>query len=146
MIDNQPWFVARDLGLLMGHRHPERICRSMDDYQIDSVRLAQAGGEEAVTVISESGIYRALCRFSHPENRSLRRWLTQEVIPALRDAQSPATGAPRRSQMTWEARRISLLEWQGELWIPLQALPAFAQDRTIGKGSTRASLLMRWLR
>ncbi|SDG55061.1 Prophage antirepressor [Pseudomonas benzenivorans] len=146
MIDNQPWFVARDIGLLMGHRNPERICHSMDDDQIDSVRIAQAGGEEELIVISESGVYRALCRFTHPENRSLRRWLTLEVIPALRDAQSPAASAPRRSLMSWDAQRISLLEWQGELWIPLQALPAFGQDRATGKGTTRASLLPRWLR
>ncbi|OEC32546.1 Prophage antirepressor [Pseudomonas cuatrocienegasensis] len=146
MIDNQPWFVARDIGLLMGHRHPERICHSMDDDQIDSVHIAHAGGEEKLSIISESGIYRALCRFTHPENRNLRRWLTQDVLPTLRDAQSPATSSPRRSLMTWDARRISLLEWQGELWIPLQALPAFAQGRATGKENTRANLLARWLR
>lgn len=146
MIDNQPWFVARDLGLLMGHRNPERICRSMDDDQIDSVPIAQAGGEEELTVISESGVYRALCRFTHPENRNLRRWLTQEVIPTLRDTQNPETNTPRRSLMSWDTQRISLLEWQGELWIPLQALPAFGQDRTTGKQAPRTNLLMRWLR
>lgn len=40
----------------------------MDDDQIRTVRFAQAGGgEEEVAVIGESGLYRALCRFSHPE-------------------------------------------------------------------------------
>ncbi|WP_238474282.1 Bro-N domain-containing protein [Pseudomonas cavernicola] len=77
MIDNQPWFAARDFGLLIGHRHPERICRLADDDQLRTVHFAQASGdEEVVEMISESAIYRAFYRFSHPELRGLRRWLT----------------------------------------------------------------------
>ncbi len=38
-------------------------------------------------MISESGSYDLLLRrFYHPENRNLRHWLTQEVVPALRAA------------------------------------------------------------
>ena len=126
MIDSQPWLCARDFGLLMGHRHPERICRLMDDDQVRTVRLAQAdGGEEEVAVIGESGLYRALCRFSHPEQRNLRRWLSHEALPTLRDSQASAVLCPRRTLMAWDKQRVSLLEWQGDLWIPLSELPWF---------------------
>ena len=37
MIDRQPWVCAKEFGLLMGHRHPERICRLMDDDQVRTV-------------------------------------------------------------------------------------------------------------
>ncbi|RJG10999.1 phage antirepressor [Pseudomonas cavernicola] len=147
MIDNQPWFAARDFGLLMGHRHPERICRLADDDQIRTVRFAQAGGgEEMVEVISESAAYRALCRFTHPENRNLRRWLTHEVIPTLRDARNPDIQAPRRTLMNWGTQRVSLLEWQGKLWIPLNELPDFSQIDADRQQSARLGLLQRWLR
>ena len=42
-------------------------------------------------MVSESGAYALLQRhFPHPENRNLRQWLTQEVIPALRQARAIA--------------------------------------------------------
>ena len=75
MIDRQPWVCAKEFGLLMGHRHPERICRLMDNDQVRTVIFCTRQGDaEPVQVLSESALYRALCRFSHPENRSLRCW------------------------------------------------------------------------
>ncbi|WP_255251316.1 BRO-N domain-containing protein, partial [Pseudomonas indica] len=95
MIDGQPWFAAWDFARLIGHRHPERIGRMMEDDQIRSVRFALASGEtEDVEVISESGAYRALWRYNHPENRSLRRWLTLEAVPLLRDARGTGPCLP----------------------------------------------------
>jgi prophage antirepressor-like protein len=133
MIDRQPWVCAKEFGLLMGYRHPERICRLMDDDQVRTVIFCTRQGDaEPVQVLSESALYRALCRFSHPENRHLRRWLTHEALPALRDA--------------WEHRqRISLLEWQGDLWIALRDMPRFAPPPAPGERSLRA-LLNRWWR
>ena len=144
MIDNQPWFDAQDFCRLIGHRHPQRISRLMEDDQIRTVRFLHAsGGEEDVQVINESGIYRALGRFPHPENRSLRRWLNVEVIPALRDAFSADTQQPRRTQMTWASQRVSMLEWQGKLWVPLDSLPWFGTRPMEEAGG---GLLKRWLR
>ena len=86
MIDRQPWVCAREFARLLGHRHPERICRLMDADQVRTVHFQLASGQlETVEVLSESGMYRALWRFSHPENRLLRRWLSHVALPALRD-------------------------------------------------------------
>ena len=143
MIDNQPWFDAHDFCRLIGHRHPERINRLMEDDQTRTVRFLHAsGGEEEARVINESGVYRALGRYPHPENRSLRRWLNVEVIPALRDVFTSDALQPRRTRMTWDSRQVTLLEWQGELWIPLSSMPRFrADDGVAGQGRWR-----RWLR
>jgi prophage antirepressor-like protein len=77
LIQHEPWFAARDLARLMGIH----------------LGLIAAGdgtvGEEMM--VSESGAYALLQRhFPHPENRNLRQWLTQEVIPALRQARAIA--------------------------------------------------------
>lgn len=144
MIDRQPWVCAKEFGLLMGHRHPERICRLMDDDQVRTVTFCTRHGDsESVEVLSESGLYRVLCRFSHPENRSLRRWLTHEALPALRDAWEHRTQEPKRTLMAWDRQRISLLEWQGDLWIALRDMPRFAPPPATGERSLRA-LLNRW--
>lgn len=146
MIDRQPWVCAKEFGLLMGHRHPQRICRLMDDDQVRTVIFrTHQGDAEPVQVLSESALYRALCRFSHPENRHLRRWLTHEALPALRDAWEHRAQEPKRTLMAWDRQRISLLEWQGDLWIALRDMPRFAPPPATGERSLRA-LLNRWWR
>ncbi|WP_443192474.1 BRO-N domain-containing protein [Pseudomonas indica] len=144
MIDGQPWFAAWDFARLIGHRHPERIGRMMEDDQIRSVRFALTSGEtEDVEVISESGAYRALWRYNHPENRSLRRWLTLEAVPLLRDARGTGPACPKRTLLQWGTQQIGLLEWQGVLWVPFDALPRFAAP-AVERRSMRRGLLGRW--
>ncbi|MGE8500568.1 MAG: Bro-N domain-containing protein [Pseudomonas sp.] len=146
MIDNQPWVCAREFALLIGHRHPERICRLMDADQVRTVPLRSASGQvEVVEVISESGLYRVLCRFTHPENRNLRRWLSHVAMPTLRDTQGGVGDKPRRTLMAWEKQQINLLDWQGELWIPLSELPSF-HGPVQHEDNKRRSLLSRWWR
>lgn len=126
LIDQQPWFVADDFGRLISERHSDRICRRMDEDQLGTIWLGHASGtKEQVQVINESGAYKALFRFPHPENRSLRVWLSNEVIPALLDMRNEASAAPRRVLMGWGSKRVSVLEWQGELWVPMHHLPNF---------------------
>ena len=128
LIDCQPWFVANDVGRLLGQRHAERLCRRMDPEQIRPIRLRHANGnEEDVLAIDQAGLYKALYRFMHPEHRNLSRWFSQEVIPSLHDLARVSPTAPRRIQMNWQGARIGMLDWQGELWVPLQQLPTLSQ-------------------
>ncbi|WP_238474283.1 hypothetical protein [Pseudomonas cavernicola] len=48
--------------------------------------------------------------------------------------------------MTWDTRRISLLEWQGKLWIPLNELPHFSQPDDNHQRPVRPGFLPRWMR
>jgi prophage antirepressor-like protein len=144
MIDRQPWVCAREFARLLGHRHPERICRLMDADQVRVVHFQLASGElEPVEVLSESGIYRALWRFSHPENRHLRRWLSNVALPALRDSEPDSAHEPSRCLMAWDNQQVSLLEWQGELWIALGELPRFHRQAQPTQQKAQ-SWLARW--
>lgn len=146
MIDRQPWVCAREFARLLGHRHPERICRLMDVDQVRVVHFQLASGQlEAVEVLSESGMYRALWRFSHPENRHLRRWLSQVALPALRDSEAGADRGPARCMMVWENQQVNLLEWQGQLWIALHELPRFHRQAHLAPHEP-PSWLARWWR
>lgn len=127
LIDQQPWFAAHDFARLLGIHHPQSLAQRLDDHERRSVVFCyDSGVEEWVEVINESGLYRSLFRFGHPENRLISRWLGQEVIPLLRDLERPDDGCPRRLCMRWERQRVMVLDWQGELWVPLDSLPQFS--------------------
>lgn len=142
LIDDQPWFVACDFGRLIGRRKPEGILNLLDDDQRAQVAIRQGSSVETLEVISECATFAAYYRYRNPQNRHLRRWLTLEVIPTLRDQIATAAWKPRRVLMAWEGQRVSLLEWQCGLWAPVEEMPRFsAQADNLRK---RGTLLHRW--
>ncbi len=127
LIDDQPWFVAHDLARLLVIQHPQSLARRMEPYEVQEVRLVTANGRESLEeVINEAALYKALIRFGHPESRTLGRWLSEQVIPLLRDAGKERSEQPRRLTMRWESQRVTVLDWQGEIWVPFQQVPTFS--------------------
>ncbi|MCO6059742.1 Bro-N domain-containing protein [Pseudomonas sp. MOB-449] len=126
MIDNQPWFSAYDFARLLGLHHPQALHRRLRPHETRCATICYANGnQETVHLINEAGLYKALIRFGHPECQQLDEWLTREVIPILRDQHAPDTWLPRRVMMSWQSRRLMLLEWQGELWMPWEDAPRY---------------------
>lgn len=127
LIDAQPWFVASDLARLLAMDYPQTLARRVEPYEVQEVRLLTASGaEHATEVINEAALYKALIRFGHPESRTLGRWLSEQVIPLLRDVGREGSEQPRRLLMSWESQRVAVLDWQGELWVPFQQVPTFS--------------------
>ncbi|MCG8907928.1 BRO family protein [Pseudomonas sp. DP-17] len=128
MIDNQPWFVGTDVARLIGLHHPTVLARRLEEDEVREVRLlSQSGNEEPAEVISEPALYKALYRHSHPENRTLGRWFREEVIPLLRDQYQTNPHQPRRMRLVWLDGYVNVLDWQGEVWVPLDDLPTFTR-------------------
>lgn len=110
LLENQPWFCARDLGRLMGFYLDERATRKLDEDQRRWLRLLFHGQPEEMLMISESGAYALLVYHYAPENRLLRSWLTHEVIPTLRDERQPKTvERPLLSMLDWPGMSLNLL-------------------------------------
>jgi prophage antirepressor-like protein len=84
-------------------------------------------------MLSESGVYAMLIHHYHPENRSLRHWITNEVVPALRDAQHvPVESVPNLSLLQWSGFSLSMLQWQNEPWIRLRDVPQVLPQPQVG--------------
>jgi prophage antirepressor-like protein len=116
LIDQQAWFVLRDLAKLTASHLGARVTAKLDPDQTRRERLA--GEEEELWLVSESGVYALLLlHFYHPENRSLRQWLSNEVVPALRAAQQDNALLPRHQFRQVQGQQIALLDWQGRLWL-----------------------------
>lgn len=120
LIDDQCWFSVRDTGRLIAQAHlEERAARTLDnDQMLDVVLLSGHGQPVAERLISESGLYALLIHYYHPENRCIRRWISRDLVPALRASQQDEPRLPRRENR----QGLSLLHWQGDTWVPYRLL------------------------
>ena len=131
LLENQPWFCARDLGRLMGFHLSDRIVSKLDEDQRQRLLIEYYGQPEERLMISESGAYALLVYHYAPENRLLREWLTHHVVPALRDAGvSRNLDRPTMRLLKWPGMSLSLLQWQDESWIRLRDMPYLLLNRT----------------
>ena len=139
LLQNQPWFSARDLGRLLRLFLDERTLRKLDPDQRQTAKTLTHGRIENTLLISESGVYALLVYHYCPEYRALREWLTHEVVPALRDAQQPAsTERPILSRLNWPQMSLSLLHWNNQPWIRLQDVPYVLPDQGESKHTVNA--------
>jgi prophage antirepressor-like protein len=135
LIEAQVWFCAYDIGRLIGCPFNARTTRKLDPDQHRTRLLHCHGQPQQTLIISESGLYAMLVHHYYPDNRHLRRWITQQVVPSVRDgqlAQSPHQ--PSLSVMAWpdNGKVLSLLHWQDEPWMRLRDMPYVLPHRAHG--------------
>ncbi|MDT4842670.1 hypothetical protein FQZ97_765820 [compost metagenome] len=124
LIDDRPWFVSRDLARLASIRTDTDFTRKLDDDQLrDELIRLEDGGFSLERLVNESGLHQLLLvHYFHPEHRSLRRWISDEVVPALGRESAPGQ-QPRRRLLSWQGQPLNLMEWQGSLWIRFEDMP-----------------------
>jgi prophage antirepressor-like protein len=130
LLENQPWFSARDVGRLMGFHLNDRVVNKLDSDQRRVMWIEYFREPEQHLMLSESGVYALLIYHYVPGNRLLREWLTNEVVPTLRDAQdSGDSNRPMLSLLDWPEMSLCLLHWQDEGWIRLRDMPYLLNDQ-----------------
>ncbi|WP_130902295.1 Bro-N domain-containing protein [Pseudomonas sp. Sample_23] len=140
LLESQPWFSARDVGRLMGFHLNDRVVHKLDSDQRRVMRIEYFREPEQHLMLSESGVYALLIYHYVPGNRLLREWLTNEVVPTLRDAQdSGDSHRPMLSLLDWPEMSLSLLHWQDEGWIRLRDMPYLLNDQNPRRASVENS-------
>ena len=84
MRDGEPWFVASDVADALGYRDAANAGRILADHQKGTHSMSTPGGEQRVTIINESGLYRLVLRSRKPEAEKFSDWVTGEVLPSIR--------------------------------------------------------------
>lgn len=82
--DGEPWFVASDIAKALGYRMASDMNRRLDDDEKGTRSVRTPGGAQEMTVISEAGLYGAVLGSKLPEAKAFKRWVTHEVLPAIR--------------------------------------------------------------
>lgn len=83
-IDGEPWFVLADLARVLDIAAPGRLAARLDEGMRQAHTLQTAGGPQQMAIVSEAGMYEVVIRSDKPEAAQFRRWITTEVLPAIR--------------------------------------------------------------
>lgn len=81
----EPWFVAKDVCDALGIR-TDTVRAILDADEVRETNpnsIGVAGGRKPL-VVSEAGLYSLILRSRKPEAHVFKRWVTHEVLPALR--------------------------------------------------------------
>lgn len=83
--DGDPWFVAADVCRALDIGNPRQAITRLDDDEKDAVILTDAMGRQQMTnIINEFGLYNLILGSRKPEAKAFKRWITHDVIPAIR--------------------------------------------------------------
>ena len=77
----QPWFVAADVCAVLEIKNPSDAIKRLDDDERARFNLALQGDSN---IINESGLYSLILRSRKASARTFRKWVTSEVLPAIR--------------------------------------------------------------
>ena len=92
LVDGEPWFVAADVAEILGYDRSRNALRMLDEDEKGAHSVSTPGGDQSVQIVSESGLYSLILRSRLNGAVPFRRWVTGEVLPALRRNGSYTTG------------------------------------------------------
>ena len=90
-IDGEPYFVGKDVAEILGYSNTRDALRKhvdREDKKSEIVKASQmsqnATGYMSVDLITESGVYALIFGSKMPNAKKFKRWVTHEVLPAIR--------------------------------------------------------------
>lgn len=85
LINDEPYFVGKDVAEILGYKNPrDAVNKHVDDEDKGVAKCDTLGGVQELTVINESGLYSLVLSSKLPSAKKFKRWVTSEVLPALR--------------------------------------------------------------
>lgn len=85
MIDNEPWFVLKDVCEVLEIKQPSAAKRRLNSEDVNTVIINHGNrGNPNMTAINESGLYDVIFMSRKPQAKDFRRWVTNEVLPSIR--------------------------------------------------------------
>jgi BRO domain protein domain protein len=93
-INGEPWFVLADLCKVLALSNPAVVAKRLDKADVCLTYISSGGQRRAMTIVAEPGLYDVVVRSDSPAAKPFRRWVTHEVLPAIRRTGAYATTPP----------------------------------------------------
>ena len=86
MVNDEPFFVGKDVAEILGYSNTrDALVRHVDEEDKNTVVNPDGNrGNPNITIINESGLYSLILSSKLPKARQFKRWVTSEVLPAIR--------------------------------------------------------------
>lgn len=82
--DGEPWWVLKDVCEVLGISKYRDTAARLEDDEREPIRVDTLGGAQEMLCVNESGLYNVILRSDKPEAKPFRKWVTSEVLPAIR--------------------------------------------------------------
>lgn len=92
-IDGQPWLVGKDVAVALGYKNPGKAIIAHVDEEDKRLAMLPQGADSQngnvspsskTALINESGLYSLILSSKMPKAKAFKRWVTSEVLPAIR--------------------------------------------------------------
>lgn len=85
LIENEPWFVGKDVAIALGYKDTaDSIKRHVDNEDKLTRCFTDSGQKREMIVINESGLYSLILSSKLPKAKEFKHWVTSEVLPTIR--------------------------------------------------------------
>lgn len=84
-IENEPWFVGKDVAEALGYSEPRSaVSKKIDEADRGVAEMETPSGKQNMTIINESGLYALIFGSKLESAKRFKHWVTSEVLPAIR--------------------------------------------------------------
>jgi len=129
-IDNEPWFVGKDVAAALGYKNTRVALQdNVDDEDKGVTKVTTSGGDQDAVVINESGLYSLVFGSKLESAKRFKHWVTSEVLPSIRKTGSYQK--PKTALEFLELQFQAIKEVDTKLDAVNQDLQTFKQDMPI---------------
>lgn len=85
MVNGEPYFVGKDVADILGYQNGSRdVNRHVDEEDRQKIMVFDGNQDKETIIINESGLYSLILSSRQPSAKRFKRWVTSEVLPAIR--------------------------------------------------------------
>jgi anti-repressor protein len=99
-LHGEPWFVAKDACDVLGISKHRDAVAGLDPDERASTAVDTLGGRQAMSVVSEPGLYALMMISRSPKARQFQRWVHHDVLPSIRKTGGYAVAAPVKRELS----------------------------------------------
>lgn len=110
MINGEPWFVAKDVCDILGIKNSRHALILLDADEKGVILTDTPGGKQGMATVNESGLYSLIMNSRKPEAKAFRKWVTSEVLPAIRKDGGYMIAKPEETPEELALRAITVLQ------------------------------------